>query len=107
VHQKRILRLMREHQRLVSPNLRRQAQLTPMRSQPNPTRPDEWWGIARTKVLVQGVGWGYSVMVLEWYTKAIVGDHAGLCGTTPHGLLAFAMAVNRQCPEGARAKACR
>ena len=42
VNQKRILRLMREHALLVSPNLRLKAQRTPTRSKPKPTRPHEW-----------------------------------------------------------------
>jgi hypothetical protein len=29
-----------------------------------------------TKVQVQSFGWVYTVVVLDWYTKAIVGYHA-------------------------------
>jgi putative transposase len=52
VYKKRILRLMREHQRLVRPNVRLRAKRTPMLSKPKPTKPNEWWGIDMTKVLV-------------------------------------------------------
>jgi putative transposase len=31
-----------------------------------------------TKVLVAGFGWIYIVVVLDWYTKKIVGYHAGV-----------------------------
>lgn len=31
-----------------------------------------------TKVMVQGFGWVYIVVVLDWYTKKVVGYHAGL-----------------------------
>ena len=41
-------------------------------------------------------------MVLNWYTKTIVGHYAGLRCTTQHGLLALDMAVNRQFPHGTR-----
>jgi hypothetical protein len=41
VHKKRILRLMREHHRLVTLQQRLQAQRTPTRSTPTPTRPHE------------------------------------------------------------------
>ena len=71
---------------------------------PTPTSgrpPHEWWGLDRTKVLVQGVGWVYMVVVLDWYTKAIAGHYAGVRGTAPHWLLALDMAVHRQFPEGA------
>jgi putative transposase len=73
VNKKRILRLMREHHLLVSPNGKLKAKRTPTRSKPKPTRPNEWWGIDMTKVLVQGVGWVSSVLVLDGYTKAVVG----------------------------------
>jgi putative transposase len=78
VNKKRILRLMREHQLLVPPNLRLKAKRTPTRSKPKPLRPNEWWGIDMTKVLVEGFGWVYVVIVLDWYTKKIVGYQAGL-----------------------------
>jgi putative transposase len=69
VNKKRVLRLMRAHHLLVTPNLRLRAKRTPMRSKPKPTKPNEWWGIDMTKVLVEGVGWIYIVVVLDWYTK--------------------------------------
>ena len=81
VNKKRILRLMREHHLLVTPNQRLKAKRTPTRSKPKPTRPNEWWGIDMTKVLVQDVGWVYIVVVLDWYTKMIVGYHADLRST--------------------------
>ena len=58
VHQEqRILRLMRQHPLLVAPDQRLNAKRTPLRSQPNASRPHEWWGIDMTTVLVQGFGW--------------------------------------------------
>jgi putative transposase len=66
VNKKRILRLMREHHLLVQPNLRLKAKRTPMASKPRPSKPDEWWGIDMTKVLVEGFGWVYIVLVLDW-----------------------------------------
>ena len=100
VNKKRILRLMREHELLVSPNLQLRAKRTPTRSKPKPTRPNEWWGIDMTKVLVQGLGWVYIVVVLDWYTKTIVGHHVGIRCTAQHWLSALKMALNRQFPEG-------
>jgi putative transposase len=100
VNKKRILRLMREHQLLVTPNQRLRAKRTPTGKKPRPTQPNEWWGIDMTKVLVEGVGWMYIVVVLDWYTKTIVGHYAGMRCTAQHWLLALDMAVNRQFPEG-------
>jgi putative transposase len=100
VNKKRIWRLMREHSLLVPPNLRLKAKRTAGKSKPKPTKPNEWWGIDMTKVLVHGFGWIYIVVVLDWYTKAIVGYHVGSQSTARHWLSALDMAVNRQFPEG-------
>jgi putative transposase len=102
VNKKRIWRLMREHQLLVTPHRRLRATRTPTGKKPRPTKPNEWWGIDMTKVLVEGVGWLYIVVVLDWYTKTIVGHYAGMQCTAQHWLLALDMAVNRQFPEGAQ-----
>ena len=102
INKKRILRLMREHQLLVVPNRHLTAKRMPTGRKPQPTKPHEWWGIDMTKVLVDGVGWVYIVVVLDWYTKTIVGHYAGLRCTAQHWLAALDMAVNRQFPAGAR-----
>jgi putative transposase len=102
VNKKRILRLMREHHLLVPPNLRLKATRSRSGSKPKPTKPNEWWGIDMTKVLVEGFGWVYIVLVLDWYTKKIVGYYAGSPCTTRHWLTALDMAANRQFPDGAR-----
>jgi putative transposase len=102
VNRKRILRLMREHHLLVPPHLRLKAKRTPMGSKPRPTKPNEWWGIDMTKVLVQEVGWVYIVIVLDWCTKAVVGYHAGTRCTAKQWLAALDMAVNSRFPHGAR-----
>ena len=45
-----------------------------------------------TKVMAEGFGWMYIVVVLDWYTKKIVGYYAGmqcrkqaLAGSAGHG----------------------
>ena len=102
VNKKRILRLMREHHLLVPPHLKLKAKRTPMRSKPRPTKPNEWWGIDMTKVLVQGMGWVYIVVVLDWYTQVLVGYYAGIQCPSRDWLVALNMAVNGQFPEGVR-----
>jgi putative transposase len=102
VHKKRVLRLMREHQPLAQPNLRLRAKRTPTGSKPRPTKPNEWWGMDMTKVLVQGFGWVSIVVVLDWYTKTIVGYSAGLQCKRQDWFRSLDMAVNRQFPEGVR-----
>jgi putative transposase len=102
VNKKRSWRLMREHRLLVPPNLRLKANRTSPGSKPKPTRPNEWWGIAMTKVLVEGFGWISIVIVLDWYPQAVVGDDASLRGMANPWLEALDMAVNRRFPNGAR-----
>jgi putative transposase len=102
VNTKRILRLLREHHLLVQPNMKLKAKRTPTGRQPRPTKPNEWWGIEMPKVLVEGFGWVYIVVVLDWYTKMIVGYDAGTPCQAQQWLSALAMAVNRQFPAGAR-----
>jgi putative transposase len=60
-----VLRLLREHHLLVSPKLTLKAKRTPTGRKPQPSKPDEWWGIEMTKVMVEGVGWIYFVLVLD------------------------------------------
>jgi putative transposase len=102
VNKKRVLRLMREHHLLVKSHLTLRAKRTPTGSKPRPTKPNEWWGIDMTKILVEDFGWVSIVVVLDWYTKKIVGYYAGTPCTARHWLSALDMAVNRQFPAGAR-----
>jgi putative transposase len=102
VHKKRVRRVMRGHNLVVKPNPKLNAKRTPSRSKPRPTKPHEWWGLDMTQVMVEGFGWGYIVLVVDWYTKKSVGCDAGVPCTARHWLIALDMAVNRQFPEGAR-----
>jgi putative transposase len=52
--------------------------------------------------MVAGFGWVYIVLVLDWYTKKIVGYGAGVPCTARQWLAALDMAVNRQFPDGAQ-----
>ena len=104
VPNKRGRRWMREHHLRVPANLKLKAKRTPRGSTPRPTKPDEWWGIDMTKVLVQGFGWIHMVVGLDWYTKIMVGYAAGRQGQAQDGLTALDMAVHRQFPAGVRAQ---
>jgi putative transposase len=55
-----------------------------------------------TKGMIEGFGWVYVVIVIDWYTKKIVGHYAGLQSKAWHWLYALNKAVNRQFPDGAR-----
>jgi len=104
INKKRVLRLMQKHDLLVKLNTRIKATRTSDRSKPRPDRPNQWWGIDMTKVMVHGFGWMYIVIVLDWYTKKIAGYYAGMQCRGRHWLEALDMAVNRQFPDGIRGK---
>jgi putative transposase len=55
-----------------------------------------------TTVLVEGFGWVYIVIVLDWSTKQIVGDYAATPCPARHGLMAVDLAVHGQFADGAR-----
>lgn len=102
INKKRVLRLLQKHELLVKPDTKLKAIRTPTRSKPKPDRPNQWWGIDMTKVMVNGFGWMYIVVVLDWYTKKIVGYYAGIQCRSKHWLEALDAAVNRQFPNGVR-----
>jgi putative transposase len=89
INKKRVFRLMQKHELLVKPNMRIRATRTPARSKPKPDRPNQWWGIDMTKVMIDGFGWMYLVIVLDWYTKKIVGYYTGLECRSKHWLEAL------------------
>ena len=89
INKKRVLRLMRMHELLVKPDTKLKAARTPGRSKPKPERPNQWWGIDMTKVMVNGFGWMYITVVLDWYTKKIVGYYAGMQCRGKHWLEAL------------------
>lgn len=99
---KRVYRLMKRHDLLVHPNLRLKASRVAQRRKPKPTAPNRWWGIDMTKVLIDGFGWIYVVLVLDWYTKKIVGHYAGIQAKTWHWLVALNAAVQQQFPDGVK-----
>jgi putative transposase len=102
VNKKRVYQLMRENSLLVKPNQNLKAKRTANTCKPRPVRANEWWGIDMTKVMIDGFGWVCVVIVLDWYTKKIVGHYAGLQSKSEHWLHALDQAVNRQFPDGAR-----
>jgi len=101
VNKKRILRLMQAHDLLVKKDIKLKA-LRTLRSKPRPDRPNQWWGIDMTKVMVDGFGWMYIVVVLDWYTKKIVGYYAGVQCLSKHWLEALEEGLRRQFPDGVR-----
>ena len=101
VNKKRVYRIMKERDLLVKPNLKLKARRDNQnnRSKPRATRPNQFWGIDMTKVMIESFGWLYLVIVLDWYTKKIVGYSISVRSRTDDWLDAVNMACNQQFPN--------
>jgi putative transposase len=100
VNKKRVYRLLKEH-RLLATQTKHEVTRVSSRPKPRPDRPRQWWGIDMTKVIT-ATGWAYVVVVLDWYTKQIVGYHCGPRATATDWLTALDQGLNRHFPEGVR-----
>jgi len=102
VSKNRVYRLMQQADLLVAKNMKLKAIRRSHTKKPKPTKPNQWWGIDMTKVMIDGYGWVYVVIVIDWYTKKVVGHYAGLQSKAWHWLVALNKAVNQQVPQGVR-----
>ena len=103
INKKRVYRLLKENNLLVERNkLLKAKRYTGSIKKPKPTKPNEWWGIDMTKIMLGSFGWIYVVLVLDWHTKKVVGHYAGIQSKAEHWLEALNRAVNRQCLDGSR-----
>lgn len=101
VNRKRVYRLLKENNLLVKANTRLLAKRTSGTRKPRPLRANQWWGIDMTKVMT-AAGWAYVVLVVDWYSKKVVGHYCGEQSKSWHWLAALNKAVNRQFPVGIR-----
>lgn len=99
VNRKRIYRLMGRYGLLVKKNQKLRAVRTLPKSKPRAEKPNKIWGIDMTKILTV-CGWIYLVVVLDWYTKKIVGWQVATNARTEQWLEALNLAVNQQFPKG-------
>ena len=106
VNRKRIYRLMKENNLLVAPNTRLKAirGKYPYKSKPRALRLNQYWGIDMTKVLLESFGWLYLVVVLDWYSRKIVGYSLKLHSRAEDWLEALHNAINNQFPQGILSK---
>jgi putative transposase len=103
VNKKRVYRLMQEHELMVPKNMQlRAVRTTGYRQKPRATCLNQIWGIDMTKVKIGAFGWLYLVVVLDWYSKKIVGYSISYRSKARDWLDALNMAVNQQFPEGIR-----
>ena len=102
VNKKRIYRIMKEQNFMVTKNVRLKAKRSPIRPKPRAECPNQFWGIDMTKIRMATWGWLYLVVVLDWYTKEIVGYSLGIQSKTDDWLFALNRAVNSRFPHGIR-----
>jgi transposase InsO family protein len=101
INEKRVRRVMKENGLMASQTLHR-AKRTPQRSKPKAERPRQYWGIDMTKFMVPALGWIYLVIVLDWYTKKVVGWDLSLRSRSGEWEQALEMAIQREFPQGVR-----
>ena len=104
VNKKRVLRLMNKHRLIVSQETQLKAKRTSDKPKPRAEKPNEIYGIDMTKIKLENKGWAYLVLVIDWYTKKIVGHTLDDRSKSSHWLSALNQAACLQCPEGTRGK---
>ena len=102
INKKRVYRLMRALGLLV-PQKPKRACRSP-RSKPKADRPLQYWGIDMTKFMIPSVGWVYLVIVLDWYSKKIVGHNLSLRARRQEWEAALDQALQMEFPDGVRGK---
>jgi len=103
INQKKARRIMKEHSLMASQTVHK-AKRTPQRNKPRADRPRQYWGIDMTNFIVSAVGWVYLVIVLDWFTKKIVGWDISLRSKASDWKRALEMAINNEFPDGVRDK---
>ena len=99
VNEKRVGRVMRENSLMATQTVHK-AKRTVQRSKPRAERPRQYWGIDMTKFMVTSLGWVYLIIVLDWFTKKIVGWDLSLRGRSREWRQALEVALEREFPYG-------
>lgn len=101
VSRKYVYRLMKDNDLLVDVK-RYKAKRRVRRAKPEAERQNQIWGTDMTKFYIDTVGWLYFVIVLDWYTKKIVGWDLSLRCKTDQWLAALNQAVDEELLLGSR-----
>jgi transposase InsO family protein len=102
VNKKRIYRLMKENELLVTRLYKTKAKRTIYRPKPRAQYPNNIWGTDMTKIKIASWGWMYLVIVLDWYTREIIGYSLSMQSKTEDWLNALDGAVDNRFSEGIR-----
>ena len=101
MNKKKVYRLMQEND-LLCEMKRYKVKRKSDKAKPRPDKKNQWWGIDMTKFMVNKLGWIYLVVVIDWYTKKIVGFDVNIRCKSDRWKKALQMAVNIACPNGSR-----
>ena len=96
----RVYCLMKENKMLVTKNVRLKAKRYSTRPKPRAKVPNQYWGTDMTKIKIHGWGWIYIHVVIDWFTKEIIGDHVLLSSKASDWLYALDKAVINRFPNG-------
>lgn len=101
VNHKRVYRLMKQENLCVK---RKQIirQSRPKRRKIQASKPKTIYGIDMTKFLVEGYGWLYLIVMMDWFTKRIVGYRVHTRCRTQEWLEVLRDAVLDEFPDGIR-----
>jgi transposase InsO family protein len=98
---KRVYRLMKENELLV-PQKRYRATRQPTGHKPRAHRPGQFWGIDMTKFIIPNIGWAYLVIVLDWFSRRVVGWQLSWRCRSQEWRQALEDAVLQEFPQGVR-----
>ena len=101
VNEKRVRRVMKDNGLMATQTVHK-AKRTSQRRKPRAERPRQYWGIDMTKFLIPVLGWVYLVIVLDWYTKKVVGWNLSLRSRSQEWRHALETALEREFPGGVR-----
>ncbi len=73
INSKRVYRVMKERGLLCPKKLKRTLAEREPKSKPKARRSGELWGTDMTKIRLEDGSWGYIVIVLDWFSKKLVG----------------------------------
>ena len=99
----RVYRLMSEAAKLVPKNELLRAKRLSNLKKPRAKVPNQFWGIGMM-IRIQGWGWVYFHLVIDWYTKEIFGKNVTLTSKTQDWLEDLHLAVQSRFPNGIRLK---
>jgi putative transposase len=102
VNDKRVYRVMKERSLLCPRKPMRKIADREPREKPRATRVNQFWGTDMTKIYVESFGWVYIVIVLDWFSKKVVGLDVDGRSRATEWLAALNQAVNARFPNGVR-----